>query len=276
MRPHGRAQVSSKNPQAFAICDRCGFLYNHKDLGWQYDWGGASLINKRILVCNPCMDEAQEQLRAIVLPPDPVPIVNPRTENYAAASTNFLLAQTPASIDPTTGLPIPQGNIVTGDEGNPIIGQPVGAPLGLQPGAIMPLNGVAIFDVPILAISITSYGTNVITVTCQGPHNLQTNDQIAIYGTSDPRTMGFFSVDVVTATVFRYSIVPFISSGSYLLPDTRIATCSVGIPYDMEQVPIIGIATGLAATPYFWVNNQGQPIYFTNDGGEILYWNFPQ
>jgi len=29
MRPHGRARVSARNPRALAICDRCGFLYNH-------------------------------------------------------------------------------------------------------------------------------------------------------------------------------------------------------------------------------------------------------
>ena len=75
----GRARVSSKNPQALAVCDRCSMWYNHSDLAWQYDWGGASLINKRILVCQPCNDIPQNQLRAIVLPADPVPVMNPRT-----------------------------------------------------------------------------------------------------------------------------------------------------------------------------------------------------
>jgi hypothetical protein len=79
----GRARVSSTNPKAFGICDRCGFLYNHSDLQWQFDWAGASLINKKILVCDTCLDVPQEQLRAIILPADPEPIVNPRVENYA-------------------------------------------------------------------------------------------------------------------------------------------------------------------------------------------------
>ena len=37
----GRARISSSNPQALAICDRCGLTYNHCDLNFQYDWAGA-------------------------------------------------------------------------------------------------------------------------------------------------------------------------------------------------------------------------------------------
>ena len=48
--PHGRAKVDASNPRAFGVCDRCGFLYNHKDLRWQYDYRGRSLQNLRILV----------------------------------------------------------------------------------------------------------------------------------------------------------------------------------------------------------------------------------
>jgi hypothetical protein len=64
------------------VCDRCGFLYNHKDLQWQYIWAGARTANQNLLVCYKCLDDLQEQLRAIVLPADPVPIKNPRIERY--------------------------------------------------------------------------------------------------------------------------------------------------------------------------------------------------
>jgi len=84
----GRARTSAKNPQAHAICDRCGFRYNHVDLRWQFDWRGTSLQNIRLLVCNSCTDEAQQQLRAIVIPADPVPIVNPRIQDFVRAETN--------------------------------------------------------------------------------------------------------------------------------------------------------------------------------------------
>jgi len=79
----GRAHTSISRPSAFAVCDRCGLWYNHKDLVWQFDWAGSSLVNKRILVCTrTCRDKPQNQLRAVIIPADPVPIQNPRTEPF--------------------------------------------------------------------------------------------------------------------------------------------------------------------------------------------------
>ena len=80
------ARVDTQNPEGWAICDRCGFLYNRSDLTWQYEWAGNSLYSKGILVCttgNNCYDVPQEQLRTIILPPDPPPITNARTPFYA-------------------------------------------------------------------------------------------------------------------------------------------------------------------------------------------------
>ena len=59
----GRARTSTSNPEAHAICDRCGFRYNWVDLRWQYDWRGAMLQNLKILVCKSCKDEPQQQQR---------------------------------------------------------------------------------------------------------------------------------------------------------------------------------------------------------------------
>lgn len=84
MRPHGRARVDRSNPQAHATCDRCGARYLHKQLSWQVQWIGPRLQNIRILVCRTCLDKPQELLRTIVLPPDPVPIANPRPELYVS------------------------------------------------------------------------------------------------------------------------------------------------------------------------------------------------
>jgi hypothetical protein len=86
MRAHGNAQISMRAPRALGICDRCGFMYNLNDLQWQWDWQqGPRLFNLRILVCEPCLDIPQESGRTIVLPPDPLPVINARPENYAAA-----------------------------------------------------------------------------------------------------------------------------------------------------------------------------------------------
>jgi hypothetical protein len=69
--------------RSFAVCDRCGFLFNHPDLTFQYQWQGVKLQNKRILVCENCSDKPSQFLRAITLPPDPLPIFNPRPEFYS-------------------------------------------------------------------------------------------------------------------------------------------------------------------------------------------------
>lgn len=85
MRQHGRANISQIYPRALAVCDRCGSLYNHVDLKWQYQWRGTKLQNIQQLVCEGCLDIPQEQLRVIILPMDPVPIMNARPENYVDA-----------------------------------------------------------------------------------------------------------------------------------------------------------------------------------------------
>lgn len=112
MRPSGSATISARNPRALAICDRCGRRTNHDRLRWQYQWQGPQLFNIRQLVCNDCYDVPQEQLRLIVLPPDPVPIQNARPEfevsnnnplSGIGASPNWQLPQYGSRIGNLTG-----------------------------------------------------------------------------------------------------------------------------------------------------------------------------
>lgn len=133
----GRARTSARSPQAHAICDRCGFRYNHVNLKWQFDWSGASLVNRQMLVCNSCYDEPQQQLRAIVIPADPVPIQNPRIEYFVNAETNNRVTSGQNSVDPTTGLPVIGGNNrITQADDNRVTQQTGEAPGGTntQPG----------------------------------------------------------------------------------------------------------------------------------------------
>jgi len=130
MRPHGRARVSARSPRAFGICDRCGFLFNHNHLRWQFDWAGASLINKRILVCSACEDKPQNQLRAIVVPADPVPIQNPRTQDYVQASTDYRQTSGDNTINPTTGIPVPGGDTRITQDDQTRVTQQTGEPNG--------------------------------------------------------------------------------------------------------------------------------------------------
>jgi len=87
---HGRASIDANAPRALGVCERCGFLYNLHTLKWQFDWRGTRLQNLRRLVCASCLDVPQQQLRTIVLPPDPVPVMNPRPEQYAVEVPSFL------------------------------------------------------------------------------------------------------------------------------------------------------------------------------------------
>jgi len=107
----GRAFTDINNPRAFAVCDRCAIWYNHYQLRWQYDWAGASLINKRILVCSNCYDNPQEQLRAIVLPADPTPIMNARVEPYAWDEVDRRQVSGYDTTNSTTGIPVQAGPI---------------------------------------------------------------------------------------------------------------------------------------------------------------------
>lgn len=133
----GRARTSAKNPQAFAVCDRCGIWYNHVNLRFQYDWRGASLQNIKLLVCNTCYDEPQSQLRAIVVPADPVPITNPRIQDFVTAETNYRTTSGQNTVDPTTGIPVPGNDTRTLQNGdNRVTQQTGGAPgsLNEEPG----------------------------------------------------------------------------------------------------------------------------------------------
>jgi len=90
---NGRARISARSPVAKGICDRCQFMFTLSDLVWQYQWQGTTLQNKRLLVCNHCLDTPQENLRVIVLPPDPVPVFNPRPERYSEMIPSFITTE---------------------------------------------------------------------------------------------------------------------------------------------------------------------------------------
>jgi hypothetical protein len=102
MRPTSRFRVDSEAPRARGVCDFCGQHWQHSALVWQFEWVGPRLQNQRFLVCPPCNDKPNQQLRTIVIPPDPVPIMNSRPENYVqddnplspiGVSANFFLPQ---------------------------------------------------------------------------------------------------------------------------------------------------------------------------------------
>ena len=85
---YGHARISSSGVEPRGVCDRCGWVYSLSDLHWQYKWAGTELQNTRFRVCRTCMDVPNMQLRAIIIPPDPVPVHDPRPDLNAIMSSD--------------------------------------------------------------------------------------------------------------------------------------------------------------------------------------------
>src|SRR5579863_2216247 len=75
-----RVFVNPAHPDAWGTCDRSGFIDNQRNLSWQYEWAGQKLVNLKVLVTPDMLDKPQRQLGTIILPPDPLPIMNARPE----------------------------------------------------------------------------------------------------------------------------------------------------------------------------------------------------
>lgn len=74
----GRVRVSLRNPNAAGECDACGIWFNLDALQRQFEWRGTKLADTGFLKCRTCLDRPNQQNRTLILPPDPVPRINPR------------------------------------------------------------------------------------------------------------------------------------------------------------------------------------------------------
>jgi hypothetical protein len=97
-RPHDRVEVDTSDPRAAARCGRCYCWINHHKLQWQMRWSGMNLVNTGLLVCPRCLDDPNPQERALVLPPDPIPIRNPRLSSPTAPG-HMIVVQDPYHIE---------------------------------------------------------------------------------------------------------------------------------------------------------------------------------
>lgn len=116
-RYHGHARVDPNNPNAMAACDRCGRLFNLIDLAYQWEWGGLKLYNTHLRVCRQDLDTPFIFNRPIILPADPVPVVDPRPENMAAEDNDARPTPPPAPYPPTPGFQWDSG--INWDTGEP-------------------------------------------------------------------------------------------------------------------------------------------------------------
>jgi hypothetical protein len=235
----GRARTSLKNPQAFAVCMRCSFWYNRVELAFQWEWSGAQLRNTYLLVCKRCLDVPQEQLRAIVLPADPVPVYFPSVENFAQDETDYHTVNAAPTVDATTGIPIPPSTLLVTEDCLNLTQTPIGQPTGLSQDAVMPWNGTAAYGVALPLNAMNGNGTTTVTVICSAVHGLQTNSQVAIEGVNAAAASGFYSITVTTANSFTYQTLTTIPAQSLLTPDTLVWTALVGVPYGYQQIPAV-------------------------------------
>ena len=133
----GKARISSRNPQAAGVCDRCGAVYQHNTLRSQPFYAGATLVTKNILVCSRCWDVPNETTRSAVLPADPMPIINPRVQDYRVAESNTRQVSGFNTTDQRTGIPVPGGAERATQNGGLRSTQQTGEPpggLNQQPG----------------------------------------------------------------------------------------------------------------------------------------------
>ena len=231
MRPHGRAKVSTRNPEAFGICDNCGFLYNFNELRWQMQWAGNKLVNLRQLVCRRCNDIPQTQLRAIIIPADPMPVMNPRPQNYQAANTDNRTTSGQDTVDPRTGIPIPGNTMRITEDDEYRVTQQTGAPNG----SLNELPGTDPNAVTYRTISnAINNGSGRIRLTVNTTNGMITGQNVTIgdvVGTTEAN--GNWTITVINLTTVDLDNSTFTnaySSGGYIANNPALPYGFTGIP----------------------------------------------
>jgi len=235
----GRATTSATNPRAHAICDRCAFRYNHDQLKWQYDWAGASLINKRILVCNTCYDTPQEQLRAIIIPADPVPIINPRVEPYSWDEIDRRQVSGNNTVNPQTGIPVQRGDtrVTTIDTDVPdqtrVTQQTGEAPGGNNQKPGTDPNAVTYRNIT----NVTNNGIGIIRVTVSVTSGFITGQRVIINDVVGVTAAnGKWTITVINPSQFDLQNSSF--TGAYISGGYVINNPS--LPYGFDEIPKTG------------------------------------
>jgi hypothetical protein len=196
------------------------------------------MINKRILVCDTCYDEPQEQLRAIVLPADPMPIINPRVEPYAWDEIDRRQVSGYNATSPSTGIPVQQGDTRvttlnnTATEDTRVTQQTGEAPYGTNqlPGT----DPNAVSYRPILGVGNVS-GT--IRLTVSDTSGFITNQRVIVQEVEGATAAnGTWVITVVNQTKIDLQDSTFsgvYTSGGYIINNPSL-------PYGFDQIPRTG------------------------------------
>lgn len=81
-RYHSRAKINPYSPQGHGTCDRCSQIVTRAAMIWEMEYRGNSLMKTGFLVCQRCLDVPYQGRRPIIIPADPVPMKDPRPENF--------------------------------------------------------------------------------------------------------------------------------------------------------------------------------------------------
>lgn len=242
---YGQAVINPAAPEAVGVCDRCGFLYNLRQLRWQYQWAGTTMQNLHLRVCDKCWDTPSEQLRTLILPPDPTPVADPRTEPYTIDEINrltlsaiigkpaMLIAESDMGADLQATLGIPSsfsgaGDMVAALRKDAVIVAPFSDADAVTASLLLGIGLTAPFS------DASAMTADVDVVTPAGPSVEYTDSEI-FSGPSSPYT--FTSAAIGTADADRV-VFAFINSLS--LPGTG----------DVTAVTIGGIAASCAIEAY--------------------------
>lgn len=230
----GRAKISSRNPTAAGVCDACQFVYQLSELRWQMAWSGNRLVNLKQLVCRRCNDLPNQQLRAIVLPADPMPVMNPRVNNWQAAETNYRTTSGQNTVDPKTGIPIPGNTMRITENDDYRVTQQTGAPNGSRNN----LPGTDPNAITYRTISnAADNGSGLIRLTVDTTNGMITGQQVTvadIVGTTEAN--GNWTVTVISVTQIDLDGSAFTNayvSGGYVVNNPAL-------PYNNTTIPSTG------------------------------------
>jgi len=93
--PHNlKCPVDINRPRPVGVDDRTGFLVYLDNMDFQTQWAGDRLVNLRILVEQPYLDQPAEFLRTFKFGPEPAPLVNARPTQYASQNQGGVPAPT--------------------------------------------------------------------------------------------------------------------------------------------------------------------------------------
>lgn len=104
LRYPSHAKINPSAPRAIGVCDFCGQQWNLSELAFQYYWFGNDYLSSGFRVCPPCYDVAAVFNRPIILGPDPIPVIQPRPEQYSVEEGP---APSPVPYVPPEASPVP-------------------------------------------------------------------------------------------------------------------------------------------------------------------------